>query len=343
MRQAGRYLPEYRALRSVHPFAEMIRTPELAAQATLLPVHAFQVDAAILFADILTLQAEMGLRLHYSEERGPVILNPVRSMSDVRRLADVQPDTSMSYTLDSVRMARSELDGLVPLIGFVGGPFTLACYAIEGCHKPGFPTALRFASEQPHAMRLLLSKLSSSAGRLLEAQAAAGAQAVQIFDTWAGLLDKAQFVDLALPYAAEIIRRVQDAGHVLPTIYYGARYPELGLRTGCNVIGIDSTVSLESALAAGNKHAVQGNLDPRLLADPARTPDRAAIAILEKSSGKPGHIFNVGRGLFKNTLPDNVRRLVELVHKHSALMIEDAYEREDKGNTDSGARKPIRA
>lgn len=325
MRQAGRYMPAYRALRARYGMLDLVRTPELAVQVTLQPVDAFGVDAAIIFADILTLLDGLGLGLEFVAGEGPVFRNPVRTAADVDRLVVRPPGETLGFTLDAIRLARRALAGRVPLIGFTGAPFTLACYAIEGAGSRTFPQALRFMREEPAAWARFMEKLSAAAGAYLRAQIAAGAQAVQVFDTWAGLLTPAEYRAAAMPYSAEAIRRARDGGPDaadVPLIHFATRAAELLplLReAGGEVIGVDASLPLDEAWRRlGDGVAVQGNLDPEVLLGPADGLRRAAADVLARAAGRPGHIFNLGHGVIKETPPERVAELVRLVHAQSA-------------------------
>lgn len=320
MRQAGRYMSEYRALRERHGFLDLVRTPELAAEITLQPVRAFEVDAAIVFADILPLLGALGLEIAFEPGDGPSVRHPIRAPSDVDRLGARPVAEAVGFTLHAVREARRRLAGQVPLIGFSGAPFTLACYAIEGRGVPGFPSARSFLREHPGAGRKLLERLACAVGDYLREQVGAGAQALQLFDSWAGTLDEAEYRELAAPHAAEAIRRANGAVERVPLIHFAARNGgilEAMRDAGGDVIGVDSQVDLAGAWRRlGEGVAVQGNLDPDRLLDAAPVFEDAAARILDGVRGRPGHIFNLGHGVRKDTPPEHVDRLVRFVHAH---------------------------
>jgi uroporphyrinogen decarboxylase len=316
MRQAGRYLPEYRALRERHAFLEMVKTPELACEVTLQPLGAFELDAAIIFADILPPLESLGFELEFVEGRGPLILNPLRRVEDVAALLAPEDDEGWSFTLQALRLARHELAGRVPLIGFSGAPFTLACYAIQGSGGGDFAVARRFMMNEARAWHAFMDVLARLVGRYLAAQVKAGAQVLQLFDSWAGLLSPADYREFVLPYSRAAL--LAAAAHGVPLIHFAtgsAGLLELMQEAGGDVIGVDWRVELDSARRRlGGGVALQGNLDPvALLAEPEALRVRAE-AVLKAAAGRPGHIFNLGHGVLPQTPPDNVRRLVDLVH-----------------------------
>jgi uroporphyrinogen decarboxylase len=316
MRQAGRYLPEYRALRERHAFLEMVKTPELACEVTLQPLRAFELDAAIIFADILPPLESLGFELEFHEGSGPLILNPLRRAADVASLAAPEADEGWSFTLEAIRLARRELAGRAPLIGFSGAPFTLACYAIQGSGGGEFAVARQFMMNEPRAWHAFMDVLARLVGRYLAAQVRAGAQVLQLFDSWAGLLSPADYREFVLPYSRAALVAAGAAG--VPLIHFAtgsAGLLELMQEAGGDVIGVDWRVDLASAWRRlGDAVALQGNLDPvALLAEPEALAARAK-AVLESAAGRPGHIFNLGHGVLPQTPPDNVRRLIDLVH-----------------------------
>jgi len=315
MRQAGRYLPSYRRLRRRHDLLTLCRSPELAAKLTLLPVEELGVDAAILFHDLSLLLEAMGARLQLREGVGPMIENRVQGPGQVEALRVPEPEKDMAYLLEAIRRARALLKGKVPLIGFAGAPFTLACYLIEGAPTRDFSHVRRFMYEQPAAWRSLMEKLAQAAGRLLRAQVEAGAQAVQLFDTWAGWLGKEEYEAKALPYAAKAIEEVRDSG--APVIYFmtGATHLlEKARHTGAQVLGIDWRLPLDEAWErAGFNMALQGNLDPAALFCSPPELRRRALDVLRRAAGRPGHIFNLGHGILPDTPPESVKLLVSLV------------------------------
>ena len=321
MRQAGRYMPEYRALRERHSILELIKAPELACEVTLQPIDAFDLDAAIIFADILPPLEGMGLDLEFVRGEGPVIHNPVRSRADVDRLVARPPEETLAFTLDAIRMTRRELDPRnIPLIGFSGAPFTLASYAVEGGGSKSRIRVKRMMMSDPAAWHALMSKLAEVAGHYLLAQARAGAHVLQLFDSWVGELSPADYVACVQPYSRRAIEIARAGG--VPIIHFGTGTSGMlpAVRdAGGDVIGVDWRIDLPTAWdLLGDGVAVQGNLDPvALFAD---WPDLAerTTRVLDGVGGRPGHVFNLGHGILPGTPVDNVRRLVDLVHERTA-------------------------
>ncbi|MCZ6918088.1 MAG: uroporphyrinogen decarboxylase [Gemmatimonadetes bacterium] len=317
MRQAGRYMPEYRAIRGKHTMLDLCATPELAARVTLQPVMTLGVDAAIIFSDILLPFVPMGLELEYVKGQGPVIHNPVRSARDVERLHPVDVHESLGYVADAVRMVTTELDGSTPLIGFAGAPFTLASYAIEGGGSRHFKEAKRFMFSEPDAWHALLGKFADIVADLLLAQIEAGAAVVQLFDSWAGQLHPDDYRTLVFPHSRRILERIASTG--VPRIHFGVGTGELleQMRdAGADVIGIDASTDLDTGWQrVGYDVAVQGNLDPVALFAPRDELRKRVHAVLHKASGRAGHIFNLGHGILPETPVDNVRYVVDLVHE----------------------------
>jgi len=319
MRQAGRMMPEYRALQARYGFLELMKTPDLACQVTLQPVRAFGLDAAIVFADILPPLEGMGLRLEIIRGVGPVVHNPIRSAADVAALRTPPPEEALWFTLETIRLVRRELAGRgLPLIGFSGAPFTLASYAIEGGHSTHYLHTKGLMLGAPALWHRLMAQLSEVAGRYLLAQAEAGAQALQLFDSWVGVLSPADYREFVLPHSRHTIALARRAG--LPILHFGTGTGgllELMRDAGGDVIGVDWRVDLDAAwrrLSYGV--AVQGNLDPAALLAPWPELRRRARAVLDQAAGRPGHIFNLGHGVHPTTPVDNVRRLVDFVHDY---------------------------
>jgi uroporphyrinogen decarboxylase len=321
MRQAGRYLPEYRKLRGHHPLLTLIKTPELACEVTLQPIEAFDLDAAIIFSDILPPLDGMGLHLRFAEGEGPVIGNPVQTVHDIAKLRVLPPEETLHFTLDAIRLARTQLDGRnIPLIGFSGAPFTLAAYAIEGRGSRNYTLAKGLMMTEPAAWDELMSKLSEVVGTYLLAQAQAGAQALQLFDSWAGQLSASDYRQFALPYTQRAVAIARQAG--VPIIHFATEtsgYLEAMRATGADVVSLDWRVDLGAAWRRlGKKVALQGNLDPVALLGPWEALKQRAQAILDQAGGRAGHIFNLGHGILPETPPDSVRRLVDFVHQRTA-------------------------
>jgi uroporphyrinogen decarboxylase len=303
MRQAGRYLPEYRAVRARADFLTMVRTPELAVEVTLQPVDLLGVDAAIIFSDILVVPQAMGMTLTVEEGTGPRFHDPVASPRDLDRLREVDVGRDLGYVLDALRLARSGLGGRVPLIGFAGAPWTLMSYMVEGSGTRTFTRAKRFLVEQPKSAHALLGRLAGIVGRFLAAQVSAGAQAVQLFDSWAAALGPRDFREFALPYLVEAVRLAKAAGAPVIAFAPGAGWAleEIADATKADVIGVDwQTDAADARRRLGNRRvALQGNLDPTwLYAEPALIRDRTH-AMLDAFGGT-GHVANLGHGI----LPD---------------------------------------
>lgn len=318
MRQAGRYMPEYRAIRERHGFLQMVKTPELAAEVTLQPVRAFAIDAAIIFADILPALEGMGLQLTFEKGEGPVIHNPLRSPADIDALRQPDPRETTGFTLDAIRLVKAELGDCLPLIGFSGAPFTLASYAIEGGASRDYRRTKQLMYRNPAAWHTLMEKLARLVGDYAAAQVEAGADAVQLFDSWAGSLSPNDYAEFVLPYVKQAIARIRR-DDPSPIIYFGTEMSGmLGLlrQTEADVIGIDWRIHLDDAWAQlGPGVAVQGNLDPMTLFAPWEVIERRTADILARAAGRPGHIFNLGHGILTETPVENVRRLAEFVHQ----------------------------
>lgn len=319
MRQAGRYMAEYRRVREKYTILEIIKTPELAAEVTLQPIRAFDLDAAIIFADILPPLEAMGLSLEFIRGEGPVIHNPLRIAADITALSVPDPRESLGFTLEAIRLARRELDGRIPLIGFSGAPFTLASYAIEGGATRNFVLTKSLMYNQPEAWHELLDKLAGMVGEYLKAQAEAGAQVLQLFDSWAGALSPADYRRYVLPYSLRTVQTAQTAG--VPLIHFSTGTSgmlEVVKEAGGDVIGVDWRVSLDDAWRRlGDEVAIQGNLDPVALFAPIPELEQQVADILAQVDGRPGYIFNLGHGILPQTPVENVAALVDIVHELS--------------------------
>ena len=317
MRQAGRYLPEYRKLREHTDFLTFTKTPALAAEATLQPLRRFELDAAILFADIMTPVEGMGIELEF--DGGPYVPNPVRDAAAVGRLRVGVPEESVPYTLETVRRVCAELDPSVPLIGFAGAPFTVFCYLVEGSGSKSFITARAFLRTEPEAAGHLLDLLADTTIAYLRAQAEAGARALMLFDSWIGLLSLADFDAFAAPGVARILAALRSLD--LPLIYFpnqGAHLLERVREFPIDVVGVDWRTALADARSTlGVDVTLQGNLDPTLLFAPRATLDEGIDAVLA-DAGSGRHVFNLGHGIDKNTDPDAVAFLVDRVHQRTA-------------------------
>lgn len=331
MRQAGRYMSEYRAVRERYGFLQMVKTPEVAAEVTLQPINAFGLDAAIIFADILPPLEGIGLRLTYEKGEGPVIHNPIRSLADIEALHAADPRVTVAYTIDAVKIVKRDLADKIPLIGFSGAPFTLAAYAIEGGGSKEYRLTKRMMYEQPAAWHALMAKLTTLVSDYLIAQIEVGVDAVQIFDSWAGILAPGDYTEYVLPYVQQVVATLKNrtsasenqgvaSNGSCPIIYFGTDMSGLyGLlrQTGADVLGVDWRINLDDAWAQiGPGTAVQGNLDPAVLFAPWPEIERCARAVLERAAGRPGHIFNLGHGIMTETPVDNVRQLVEFVQNY---------------------------
>jgi uroporphyrinogen decarboxylase len=318
MRQAGRYLPEYMEVRRKVDFLTLTKTPELAAEVTLQPIRRFGMDAAILFSDIMTPLEGMGIDLDF--DPGPVIRNPVRSAADVDALRVGDPEESVPFVLETIRILRRELPATSPLIGFAGAPFTTYCYAVEGGGSKTFSEAKAFLFREPEAADRLLDKIADTTLRYLAAQAEAGAQALMVFDSWAGLLSPHDYRRFALPVVQKINAGLREYG--LPLIYFpnqGSTLLTHAREAGADVMGIDWRLPLSEARAVlGPELAVQGNLDPAALFAPRDELARQIDRVLDEAGGGPGHIFNLGHGIERTTDPDAVAFLVDRVHERTA-------------------------
>ena len=317
MRQAGRYMAEYRKVREKNTLLDICRTPELALEVTLQPLRAFEVDAAILFADILLPLEPMGAPCEFAAGEGPVIHEPVRDRSGVERLRLFEPEEGLPHVLAAIRLLRRELEGKTPLIGFAGAPFTLASYLVEGGKSSHFARVKRFMWDEPELFSTLMGKLSEVVRRYLHAQIAAGAQAVQLFDSWVGCLSPRDYREFVLPHVRHILSSVATAG--VPVIHFGTdtgSLLELQREAGGTVIGVDWRTPLDQARSRlGDGVAVQGNLDPILLFAPREVLKRRVDEVLASAGPRPGHVFNLGHGILPETNPDAVRFVAEHVHR----------------------------
>ena len=312
-------MSEYMEIRRNHSFLEMCKTPELATEVTLQPVNRLGVDAAILFADILLPLEGMGIDLEFAKGEGPVIHNPVRSEADVKKLSLIEPEQDVPYVMDAIKMVRKELDGKVPLIGFSGAPFTLASYMIEGGGSRNYLYCKQLMWQAPQVWHALMEKISKVIVSYLRAQAAAGAQALQVFDSWVGALSPADYAEYVLPHSKYVFEQLADLG--VPLIHFAnnaSTLLELVREAGGDVIGVDWRIDLDEAWQRiGYDVAIQGNLDPVSLMAPPKVIEQKVKEILEKADNRPGHIFNLGHGINKETPVDNVIAMVEAVHKYS--------------------------
>jgi uroporphyrinogen decarboxylase len=315
MRQAGRYFPEYRRARRSRSIVEICSDPALAAEVSLQPVRFLGVDAAILFSDILLPLRPMGVRLDFAPGEGPVLSPCVRTEKAVERLRVVDPAEGMPFLGEAVRMLRRELDGKVPVIGFAGAPFTLASYLIEGGASRDCARAKAMMRGAPRLWRKLMGKLARVSAASLKAQAEAGAQALQLFDSWAGALSKRDYVEGVLPYSRRVLEAALSSG--LPVIHFGtgnAAFLEEFAGAAAGVVGVDWRLPLDEAWSrVGFGRAIQGNLDPAALLSGARSLRAAVRDVLRRAAGRPGHIFNLGHGVLPETPPDALKAVVDWV------------------------------
>jgi uroporphyrinogen decarboxylase len=318
MRQAGRFMQEYRTLRAQFSLLEICRTPDLATEVTLQPIRRLEVDAAILFSDLLLPLAPMGLPFDFIKGEGPQIERPIDGPADIERLRVFEPRERLGYVLDAIRQIQRELVGRIPLIGFAGAPFTLASYAIEGGHSNNFAKTKSLMYGHPDDWHRLCEKLSSVVADYLVAQIEAGVDVVQVFDSWVGALDTSDYREFALPHTRAIFEAV---GTRVPTIHFGtgtATILEELRDAGGDVIGVDWRIPIDEAWERiGEDHAVQGNLDPTLLLGPPTRMMQQTDAILRRVAARPGHIFNLGHGILPSTPVEHVQMLAHYVHTAS--------------------------
>jgi uroporphyrinogen decarboxylase len=319
MRQAGRYLPEYRAIRQKADFLTMCKTPELAAEVTIQPVDIIGVDAAIIFSDILVIPEAMGMHLEMNEGKGPVFPQPIRTRNDADALKVIDPFKDLKFVMDAVRLTKKELDGRVPLIGFAGSPWTLLTYMVEGKGSKNFSEIKRLIYNDPLLAHSILDKLSKAVADYLSAKIEAGANAVQIFDTWGGILSPDDFMEFSLPYIVKIISEVKRKDEPIIVFAKGVHscLEELA-DSGADVIGLDWTIDLcKVREKIGNKTALQGNLDPTVLYGSIELIKKEVIKVLNSYGEGSGHIFNLGHGILPDVDPENAKALVQFVKEES--------------------------
>ncbi len=317
MRQAGRCLAEYRELRKRYDILTMAKTPELCAQVTLMPVKEFGVDAAVLYADIMLPLEGMGVSLEIEPDVGPIIHNPVRTMQDVDALRIIDPEEATPFVMEAIRLVRRELEGKQAVIGFSGAPFTLACYLIEGRPSRDYAIAKSLMYGQPETWNALMNKLTEVVSRYLVAQVSAGADVVQLFDSWVGALSPSVYKRFVQPYSKRIFDAVKQTS--TPSIHFGtgtASLLELMTEAGGDVISIDWRMDLDTAWTRiGYDRGIQGNLDPTLLLTPWNVIEEGMHDVLRRAANRPGHIFNLVHGVLAPTPPEILRRLVDAVHE----------------------------
>ena len=319
MRQAGRYMKEYRSLRKKYSFLEMCKNPELAAEVTLQPIERFRLDAAIIFSDILIPLEPMGVAFEFAKGEGPVFHHPLRDMADIKKLRIIEPEEEISFLMKAIRVVRKELEGRIPLIGFSGAPFTLASYIIEGGHSKNYILTKGMMYQDRLAWDALMTKISDVLIRYLNAQVRAGVQAVQLFDSWVGCLNPVDYKEYVLPYSKRIIDGVDKSVPLIHFATSNATLLELMKQAGGEVVGVDWRVDIGEAWARlGYEVAIQGNLDPVILLGPVELIKKEAKRILDRVEGRPGHIFNLGHGILPETPIDHVAALIDTVHEYSS-------------------------
>lgn len=319
MRQAGRYLPEYREIRTRHDVFSICKTPELAAEVTAIPVEKFNLDAAVIFADIMLPLEALGVSVEIKDEVGPIIAKPIRSLDQVRALSAFEA-SKVGFVYDAIREARRRLNDSVPIIGFSGAPFTLASYMIEGGASRDFTAAKMLMHQDPYAWHELMQHLTEMVSTYLEGQVKAGASVLQLFDSWVGCLSPSDYEEYVLPYSRHIFDSASAA--TVPLIHFGtntATLLPLMKRAGGDVISVDWKINIDDAWKlVGYRRAIQGNLDPAILLSDAKTIRRYARDILDRTKGRRGHIFSLGHGVLPETPPENVKVLVDFVHSYAA-------------------------
>ncbi len=324
MRQAGRYLKEYRELRKKFSFMEMCKNPELSAEITLLPIKKLDVDAAIIFSDLLIPLEPMGIELEYSKKDGPQILKPIREMKQIEKLRLYDPEEELYFLLKAIKIVRRELNGRIPLIGFSGAPFTLASYLVEGGHSKNYVFTKGLMYRDYACWDVLMSKLSEILIRFINVQIESGVQAVQIFDSWVGCLSPSDYEQYVLPYSKKVIDGINKNVPIIHFATSSSTLLNLMKTAGGDVIGIDWRIDLAKAWEdLGYEVAIQGNLDPVVLLGPIELIEKETKRIIDNVRGRPGHIFNLGHGVLPNTPFDNVKYLIELVHNYSIKSIKN--------------------
>jgi uroporphyrinogen decarboxylase len=319
MRQAGRYMKEYRALRKKYSFLEMCKNPELAAKVTLQPIERFRLDAAIIFSDILIPLEPMGVEFEFAKGEGPVFHHPLREKKDVEKLRVFEPEEEISFLMKAIRIVRKELEGKIPLIGFSGAPFTLASYIIEGGHSKHYILTKGLMYQDRPTWNVLMEKISEVLIRYLNAQVRSGVQALQLFDSWVGCLSPSDYEEYVLPYSKKVIEGVDKKVPLIHFATSSSTLLKLMKRAGGDVIGVDWRVDIGEAWALiGYDVAIQGNLDPVVLLGPVDLIKKEVRRILDRIDGRTGHIFNLGHGILPNTPVDHVAALIEAVHEYSS-------------------------
>lgn len=319
MRQAGRYLEEYREIRKKHSFLEMCKTPELVVEVTLQPVRRFEIDAAIIFADILLPLEHMGIDFEFTKGEGPHIKNPIRTIEDIKNLRPISPFEQMPYLFEAIKNVLSELNGQVPLIGFSGAPFTLASYVIEGGGSRNYENTKALMYSEPKAWHLLMEKLTDMVIVYLNAQIKAGVQAIQVFDSWVGCLSPLDYCEFVLPHQQRLFEHLDKSVPHIHFAFGASHLIEFVNKAGGDIIGIDWRINLDEAWQKiGYDKGIQGNLDPVALHGSKDYIKARVIDILNRANKRNGHIFNLGHGILPNAPVDNVKYMIDLVHELSA-------------------------
>ena len=321
MRQAGRYLPQYRAVRDKADFLTMCKTPELAAEVTIQPVDIVGVDAAIIFSDILVIPEAMGMKFEMIESKGPVFNHPLRNEEDVKLLKKIDPSKDLKYVLDAVSLTKKELNGRVPLIGFCGSPWTLLTYMVEGKGSKNFSFVKKLIYNNPKLAHEVLGKLADAASDYLSAKIEAGADAVQIFDTWGGALSQNDYDEFSLKYIEEIISQIKRKDEPVIVFSKGVHYkPENIAAAGADVIGLDWTMDLDEVRSkVGDRVALQGNLDPTVLYAPEEKIKEEVVRVLKSYGKGNGHIFNLGHGILPDVDPEKAKAMINFVKEESKM------------------------
>lgn len=319
MRQAGRYMKEYMAIREKYSFLEMCRNPEIACEVTLQPIRKFDLDAAIIFADILLPLPGMGIQLEFAKNEGPVIKNPVRTRKDIEAIRIINPAEDVPFLLEAIKLVKKELSGKVPLIGFSGAPFTIASYIIEGEGSRNYVHTKSLMYSDPDSWHLFMNKISDVIIAYLNAQVDAGAQCLQLFDSWVGCLGPDDYKNYVLPYTKKVISSVNKSVPLINFSTNTGTYLDIAKEAGADIIGVDWRVRLDTAWnIIGHDKAIQGNLDPVILFAPVPVIKKRVKEIIDMAGGRPGHIFNLGHGIILGTPVDNVKAVVDAVHEYSA-------------------------
>ncbi len=321
MRQAGRYLPEYQKIRQqAGGFMALCQTPELACEVTLQPLARFDLDAAIIFSDILVIPDAMGCDVTFTVGEGPKILKPVRNKNDIERLILSDPRETLGYVMQAIELVKHELTGRTPLIGFSGSPWTLACYMVEGQGSREFSLIKPWMHREPQDMHILLKKITHMVTEYMLAQAQAGVDVLMLFDTWGGILDTSSYFDFSLRYMRQVVQAIKARYPTLPVICFtkgGGQWLDAMAGLGCDALGLDWTMHLgEAQKLVGDRVALQGNLDPLILLSSQPGIERAVTTLLNQRLTHIGHVFNLGHGVLKTTPPEHVAYLIELIRQH---------------------------